>query len=494
MPPCFLENITISSGGGIFIVGWIDDSSSRLERVVVKFANAGSMAFEASNLARIRRQDVEAALSSGRHHPYGFWGFFSTDLMLNSQDCEITLHLANGASQAFALQARVIEDSEIRDVSLSYLAGAEYFGNRQIQAIISIERSVGREIINFNKKLSQSFCSNPYVERFSTSNRKLKGSIIVCLYGKAEFLFLQNSLFSGLPGIEDYEFIYVSNSPELSEQLLREATISKSVYGMDQTLVLLPGNAGFGAANNVAARYAHSNRLLIVNPDVFPRDRDWAKKHTDLVLSLPANQTALFGVPLYYDDGSLMHGGMYFESETMPSLDNKQLSRRTMLRVEHYGKGAPFDFVRFHTARPVPAVTGAFMSMNRHWYERLGGFTEDFVFGHYEDADLCLKSLALGVPAWMHDIKLWHLEGKGSTRMPVHEGGSLVNRWLFANNWEELIQAKLCGPNPQLAPLLPSEQPGNTNDAVPVADLNKLPAEKSRRKRTGSTSPNESAV
>ena len=36
------------------------------------------------------------------------------------------------------------------------------------------------------------------------------------------------------------------------------------------------------------------------------------------------------------------------------------------------------------------------------------------MFGHYEDADLCLKSLHAGAPAWLHDQRMWHLEGKGA--------------------------------------------------------------------------------
>jgi hypothetical protein len=83
----------------------------------------------------------------------------------------------------------------------------------------------------------------------------------------------------------------------------------------------------------------------------------------------------------------------------------------------------------------------------------LGGFTEDYVFGHYEDADLCLKSMVSGTMPWMHDLRLWHLEGKGSTRRPVHEGGSLVNRWLFSARWAGLIENALLGTHPDLGKL-----------------------------------------
>ena len=112
------------------------------------------------------------------------------------------------------------------------------------------------------------------------------------------------------------------------------------------------------------------------------------------------------------------------------------------LRVEHYGKGAPPLSTKFVRSRPVPAITGAFISLNRKWFENIGGFSEDYVFGHYEDADLCLKSLEKGVCPWMHDVKLWHLEGKGSHRLPVHEGASIVNRWLFNRRWAKKINTR----------------------------------------------------
>ena len=150
---------------------------------------------------------------------------------------------------------------------------------------------------------------------------------------------------------------------------------------------------------------------------------------------MPEAQTRLFGSSLYYDDGSLMHGGMYFEVDAGFHTGAGGTTRRSMVRVEHYGKGAPPWATQYVASRPVPAVTGAFMSIDRAWFEKLGGFTEDYVFGHYEDADLCLKSLLAGTPAWLHDIRMWHLEGKGSRRLPQHEGGSLFNRWHFSRTW-----------------------------------------------------------
>jgi GT2 family glycosyltransferase len=339
---------------------------------------------------------------------------------------------------------------------LSYLAGAHHFGNAQVRGIACADNGLGAEILAHNRSITDNILTSRYVERFGP-RRKHTGSIVVCLYGRMEYLFVQNALFSVGPGIEDYEFIYVCNSPELAENLLREARSATRIYGLDQTVVILPGNAGFGGANNAAVQVAETDRLLITNPDVFPYDRDWAAKHTTIVKNLPKNQTQIFGAPLYYDNGSMMHGGMYFEVDKGPSSDGNKTVEWRLVRVEHYGKGAPPKTERFLSPRPVPAVTGAFISCDRAWFENLGGFTEDYVFGHYEDADLCLKSVQAGTAPWLHDLKLWHLEGKGSTRLPVHDGGSIINRWLFSATWGEFISQNLVGPHPTHPAFRPME-------------------------------------
>jgi len=443
-----LEAIILSPSGGLFLVGWVNDLASPLEWIEVS-GSGWVQTLRESNVTRLRRTDVEAALGAGRIHRYGFFAFACFPEPFDSGgNCEVLVHLSNGDELEFELSPRRVSDIELRNIVLTYVPGAQVFGNREVEANTMLRGLLKDTIVKHNRAITHDIVKGAYVERFGPRPRNLKGSMVVCLYGKPQYLFLQSALFAGGPGFEDYETIYVSNSPEMAEQLLKDAHTGAIVYGLPQTLVLLPGNAGFGAANNVAVAHASSDRILIVNPDVFPRDADWARRHTQIVADCPAAQTQLFGAPLYYDDGSLMHGGMYFEYDKCVSLDEAHIGSHRLVRVEHYGKGAPAFSNRYTRSRPVPAITGAFMSASRAWYEKLGGFTEDFVFGHYEDADLCLKSLSAGVAPWIHDLRLWHMEGKGSTRLAVHEGGSHVNRALFSERWADFIDRGLQGPDP----------------------------------------------
>ena len=439
IPEVHLE-VVMMSPHGLFLNGWSADANNPIERVHIR-GPGWSFWIGPELLARVRRHDVEEALKSGVPHPYGFWSFIASERQIPTGPCIVNVVFAGETRSQHTVTPMGNNDEDLRNIVLGYLHGSHHFGNPHVGAIATIERGIGRQIVDFNKGVSASIVSRAHVERFHVSGRTPKASIVVCLYGKPEFLFVQAALFHRCQGMQDYEFIYVSNSPDIIDRLLAEARIASRIYGIDQTCVLLAGNAGFGAANNVAVRHARSSRILILNPDVFPHDPLWAVRHTDLVEQAPAAQTKLFGAPLFYDDGSLMHGGMYFDIDRPLLTRAGSITSKRLVRVEHYGKGAPADDAVFTRPRPVAAVTGAFASVDRGWFERLGGFTEDYVFGHYEDADLCLKSSEQGVSPWLQDIRLWHLEGKGSSRLPVHEGGSLVNRWLFSDTWADRIEA-----------------------------------------------------
>lgn len=391
MPKHNIETITTSDEGGVFVNGWIDDTTDRLEVLRISGSD-GQIVLPGAALARTYREDVQTALAVAGGYRFGFWGFDANSVIQRAGGkVFVDLSMGSGAQRRHEILLQNVDQIELRNTALTYLASARHLGNPQLEAVAGLESYIGSQIIDFNSRLSRKIASQPYVERFGRRSKKYKGSMVICLYGKPEYLFLQNSLFSNRPGIEDYEFIYICNSPELAEPLLRDARISMCAYDIDQTVAILPGNAGFGGANNAAAQLAQSDRILVINPDVFPYAQDWAKKHTDIVEQLPREQTDIFGGTLYYDDGSLMHGGMYFEADRGISMDQSKFKSVKFLRVEHYGKGAPPLGTRFVQSRPVPAVTGAFISLNRKWFENIGGFDEDYVFGHYEDADLCLR-------------------------------------------------------------------------------------------------------
>lgn len=457
-PPFGLDALFVTYSGRCLVIGWVDDTQSALRRISL-FGGKDHLG-ETEKFARCRRPDGEAQAQSQPGALLGFWALLQIQHPTH-RESGVAVALSVGRFRKICpVRAQTVDERRLRELCLEYLASVSYFGNPQVDGAMQLDSGVGDALIELNARVSSRIMRRgAYCRRFGPQRSRFEASIVVCLYGKPEFLFLQASFFSSKQDWADYEFIYVVNSPEIAEQLIKEATLTSRIYDTTTTLVILSGNAGFGTANNLAIQHARSDRILICNPDVFPYTSGLGRVHRDLVATRPAHETRLFGAPLFYDDGSLMHGGMFFELDEGVSVQKLGMQSRTLARVEHYGKGAPPRTDAFCRARPVPAVTGAFMSVDRRWFEQLGGFSPEYVFGHYEDADLCLKSLMKGQSAWLQPLPLWHLEGKGSSRRAAHEGGALVNRWHFSRTWGELIAFDMRGREPRGLERLTSKGP-----------------------------------
>ncbi|BBX47788.1 hypothetical protein MCOO_38030 [Mycobacterium cookii] len=427
--------------------GWVnDDEQDPFSKLTLW--NALGLRGSTTAIYRYRRKDVTNHLNLPEERNLAFWAIVEIERPETmSAPAEVTLSLG-AERKTFKCPIRPVDDEKFRELALDHLAKTQAVRNL-VESFLYLDAGLGRSLIDLNLKVSKRMALGAQTVQIGKAPARPKASVIVCLFGKPELLMIQCALFSKCRGIEDYEFIYISNSPELTELLIKDATIANRIYGMPITLILLPGNAGFGVANNIAANAARSGRLLLVNPDIFPMDPEWPSQHSRIVNDLPPEQVSLFGAPLYYDDGSLMHGGMYFEVDVEFSFRDQQATRREMLRVEHYGKGAPPHTNPYLVSRPVPAVSGAFMSFEREWFESLGGFSPEYIYGHYEDADLCLKSFNAGKPAWIHYLPFVHFEGKGSAHRPAFEGGRLVNRWYFTKVWGEIVTKSIHGPSPQ---------------------------------------------
>jgi GT2 family glycosyltransferase len=450
-PAACVDRVYGCKDGQCLVLGWVnDDGQDPVNKLVLR--NALGLRGSTTVVYRYARKDVSSHVGLPEDRKLAFWAVVAIDRpeSMSAPVTEVTLS-AGAERKTFKCQVRVVAVERFMELALEHL-GSQTVGHAPIETFRSLDAGLGRSLIALNLKVSGRIALGAQTVQIGVAPARPEASVIVCLYGKPELLRIQCALFSTCRGIENYEFIYVSNSPEMAELLIKDATIANRIYGMPITLILLPGNAGFGVANNVAANAARSARLLIVNPDVFPMDPEWPSQHSRIVNDLPPEQVALFGAPLYYDDGSLMHGGMYFEVDVEFSFRDQQATRCEMLRVEHYGKGAPPHTNPFLVSRPVPAVTGAFMSVEREWFESLGGFSPEYIYGQYEDADLCLKSFNAGKPAWLHCLPFVHFEGKGSAPRPAFGGAGLVNRWHFTKFWGEVVKESIHGPASQAFP------------------------------------------
>lgn len=127
-------------------------------------------------------------------------------------------------------------------------------------------------------------------------------------------------------------------------------------------------------------------------------------------------------------------------------------------KIQHAGvardrAGAPYHIMQMQEAdtpaanvrRNVNAVTGACMLIRMDCWREVGGFSEEFQWGQFEDVDTCWTARKLG---WkiVYEPKsvLWHYE-HGCGDKYVHEGHDanriyLLNKWLELGSDEDLFQ------------------------------------------------------
>src|SRR5208337_1256948 len=142
----------------------------------------------------------------------------------------------------------------------------------ETECLYQLDKGLGRRLIELNTRIVQRIAAGAYQEQFGPRRQHYAGSFVIVLFGEANYLTLQAALFSQCRDYDQYEFIYVSNSIELSDTLVKDATNASKIYGISITLIILPGNAGFGVASNTGAAAAQSDRIVFLNPDVLPRE------------------------------------------------------------------------------------------------------------------------------------------------------------------------------------------------------------------------------
>jgi GT2 family glycosyltransferase/glycosyltransferase involved in cell wall biosynthesis len=153
-------------------------------------------------------------------------------------------------------------------------------------------------------------------------------------------------------------------------------------------------NLGFAAGNNLAARHARGEFLLLLNPDT--QILDGAIQRAVAFARTRAEPT-LVGGRTWFGDGSLNPTSCH--------------GRPTLWSMFCLGTGLAWLFPRsrwfdpeslgpWHrdTPREVDAITGCFLLIRRSLWDRLHGFDESF-YMYGEETDLCLRARRIGARA-----------------------------------------------------------------------------------------------
>lgn len=256
-------------------------------------------------------------------------------------------------------------------------------------------------------------------------------SVIVPLYRRTDFLEHQLVAFAQDPDWRKCELIYVLDSPELAAVLRPRAEALFVLYQVPFRLIVLGHNGGYAIANNLAAREARADLLLLLNSDVLPVAPGWIPRL--IAAYRRRNAVGALGPKLLYEDGSIQHAGM----------DYRPLSDGFGWGPEPLFKGMHRDLAAANHPRRVIAVTGACLLVGRADFFRVGGFDEGYIQGDYEDLDLCHRLAAAGLHNWYEPgVELYHLEG-ASYPSAQRRANALYNRWRHSQAWGDEIAAAM---------------------------------------------------
>ena len=252
-------------------------------------------------------------------------------------------------------------------------------------------------------------------------------SIVVPLYRRIDLIEHQVAQFWRDPDLRRAELIYVLDSPERAGELSRLAGPLYELYGLPIKILNLSRNGGYAVANNLGASRARGRLLLLMNSDVLPTARGWLRRMHTFYDATP--DIGALGPKLLYEDESIQHAGMYFKRDAATRLWENQ----------HYFKGFARTLPAAGVTRPVPAVTGACMMVERVLFDRLGGFATLYVDGGYEDSDFCIRLVHEGKRNWyLADVELYHLEAQSFF---IHARlANPCNVWIQTHLWNDRIE------------------------------------------------------
>jgi len=175
-------------------------------------------------------------------------------------------------------------------------------------------------------------------------------------------------------------------------------------------LVRSDENLGFAMANNVVARTAETEFLLLLNPDT--------ECHEGAVDNLmrfarETPEAGIWGGRTTFPDGRLNPGSCWMRITPWSTLC-WATGLTGLLPDTHLFNPEGLGGWSRDTERAVDIVSGCFFLVRRDLWDRLGGFDRSY-FMYGEEADLCLRARALGAgPRITPTAHIMHIAGASS--------------------------------------------------------------------------------
>jgi GT2 family glycosyltransferase len=215
----------------------------------------------------------------------------------------------------------------------------------------------------------------------------------------------------------NYEIIIIDNES-------REATTLAYLDESRHRVVRVAGAFNYSRLNNVGAREAKGDYLLLLNNDTEVLTPNWL---TAMLEQAQRPEVGAVGAKLLYPDGLIQHAGVI--------LGLGGIASHAQRYVDGYTGTGYFNYA--NSIKNYSAVTGACLMIRRDVFEQEGGLNEQQLPINFNDVDLCLRLRQRGyLIVYTPLAMLRHHES--ATREPiVDEAG---HRYMLERWGEELLR------------------------------------------------------
>ena len=252
-----------------------------------------------------------------------------------------------------------------------------------------------------------------------------RATVVVPLHRELGYLPEQVARFAADPAMAGVELLYAVDGPEHAPSATERLGALHAEHGLPLRVLATSANAGFSRINNLAAAAARGSRLVFLNSDAWPQAPGWLDA---VVAPLAEPGVGLVSPTLWYPDGRFQGGGNAFSRREHPPCWNWAIHDRS------------------EADRAVEGLPGACLAADRAWFLALGGFDERMVVGEFDDCDLSLVSLRLGLEnRQLAGVHVTHAESAS-----YRPGEARVRRWLhnarvFNDTWGRFLDLREAG-------------------------------------------------
>ena len=416
---------------GVFLIGWAVYDTEQVRSVSFRAPGLPPYELPPAWIAD-QRHDVWTALrEQGARVDTDELGFtcFVPISLADAQGCVITIQRLDGSVLRMRVEVTRTPEDPLQLIKQILTAFPQT--HRNLRALL--DRHVGPAI-------SAVWSSRPRITRtpsvlaFGQQPSAPLVSLVVPIYGRYDFIEFQLAQFVNDPAMVGQELIYVIDDPAIYDAVRVAAIDLYGCYALPFLLVYGQRNGGFAVATNMGGAIARGEFLLLLNSDVLPREPGWLAA---LVAAHRAHDTAeartgAVAPKLLYEDGSVQHAGMRFYR--LPVWGDLWVN-------DHPLKGQPNAPTTLDAV--CNALTGACLLLRAEDYRSVGGLSEDFIIGDFEDSDLCLKLMRAGLRNWLiGSVELYHLERQSQNTIGETDWRTnltLYNCWLHNDRWGETI-------------------------------------------------------